>query len=251
MGTFTSEGIVINRLKYLESDLIVTILSKDHGKIKAMVKGGANSRKRFPGAFETGNIGEFGFVEKNPYQIAYVAHATIDDYLIRLKKDYEKTLLLIYLSGLTDVMTPERQSSQVLFSALSDTVRFLEDSKQLSQARLFYELQLLRINGLLHVVGRCELCKEPFRSGDDVHLVVASGRFVCHACVPNDGKVCRIPLALLTLIKSAAHHDIYLNGLSGMEIPSALFGFTRRIITSYIDKPLKLWDMIDTLLLYE
>ncbi|MCL4558112.1 MAG: DNA repair protein RecO [Deltaproteobacteria bacterium] len=247
MDIFTSEGMVINRLRYLESDLIVTILSKDHGKIKAIAKGGASSRKRFPGAFETGNIGEFGFVEKSPYQLAHLAHAKIDNYLIRLKKDYEKTLMLIYLSGLTDVMTPEHQSSQVLFSTLSDAVLFLEDNKRLDQVRLFYELQLLRINGLLHVVGSCELCKAPFGGGHDVNLIAGTGRFICDSCIPGEGEVCRIPLSLLTIIKSTAKHNTCLGDFSEIEVPSALFGFTRRIISSYIDKPLKLWDMIDNL----
>jgi recombinational DNA repair protein (RecF pathway) len=279
MHIFTSEGIVINKVKYLESDLIVTILLKDEGKVKAIVKGGANSRKRFPGTFEAGNIGEFGLVEKNTYQLMRLTHSKIDNYWIKLKKDYEKILMLIYFLGLTDSMIPEHQPNLKIFDILLYTLCCLEtdcDIKSpessdqspswvtgwmprpftkggveitpnfLNRIRLFYELHLLKEIGLLHVIGRCESCKVPF-SNDGVNLVVKTGRFVCNSCTPAGDEIYRIPLPLLTIIKSTATHDTRLVDFSDIQIPAAIFSFTMRIISSYIDKPLKLWQMINSI----
>ncbi len=271
MHIFTSGGIVLNKLKYLESDLIATILLKNEGKIKAIAKGGVNSRRRFPGSFEVGNIGEFGFTEKNPYQLMLITHSKIDDYLIKLKKDYEKTLMLIYLLGLTDVMIPEHQPNPKLFDTLLDSIQFLEHNKHLNQVRLFYELHLLKINGLLHVVDRCESCKTPFSNIKDkspdpspawvprpftkeggggvtnVNLIVKTGRFVCSSCKSGSDEIHSMEMPLLEIIKSTAGHDTSLQDFSNVRIPAAIFSFTMRIISSYVDKPLKLWEMINTI----
>lgn len=246
MHIFTSGGIVLNKFKYLESDLIATILLKNEGKIKAIAKGGVNSRRRFPGSFEVGNIGEFGFAEKNPYQLILITHSKIDNYLIKLKKDYEKTLMLIYFLGLTDVMIPEHQPNPKLFNTLLDSIQFLEDNKHLNQVRLFYELHLLKINGLLHVVERCESCKAPFH-GNDVHLIIKTGRFVCSSCISGSDEIHSMELPLLEIIKFTASHDTSLHDFSDVRIPAAIFSFTMRIISSYVDKPLKLWEMINNL----
>lgn len=280
MHLFTSEGIVLNKLRYLESDLIVTVLSKYEGKIKAIVKGGANSRKRFPGAFEAGNTGEFGFVDKNPYQLMHINHAKIDNYFINLKKDYEKILLLFYLLGLTDVMLPEHQGHPQLFNILLYTLNCLETSPSphlskggteggapdkeqeeayhrngmtglaqngfLRQVRLFYELKLLKETGLLHAADKCESCGRQF-SGNGVVLAIRTGKFVCTSCMPPEAESYRLQTSLLELIRNVNGSTSGIGGFLSVDVPSVIFGFTTTIMKAYIDRPLKLWDMIDNL----
>ncbi len=254
MHIFTSQGIVLNKLRYLESDLIVTIFSKDEGKLKAIVKGGASSRKRFPGAFEAGNTGEFGFVDKNPYQLMHISHATVDNYFINLKKDYDKILMLFYLLGITDVMLPEHQSHTQLFDILLYTLYCLESgmgpgiNNFLNQIRLFYELHLLKEIGLLRAVEKCESCGRPF-SNDEVNLVIKTGKLICKSCITSNTEAYRIPASLLRLIKTINSNDIDINRFLTVDIPSVIFSFTMRIMSAYIDRPLKLWDMIDKLLI--
>jgi DNA repair protein RecO (recombination protein O) len=248
MHIFTSEGIVIHKLKYLEFDLIVTIFSKTEGKINAIVKGGVNSRKRFPGAFEIGNTGEFGFIDKNQYQLINISHAKVDNYFINLKKDYDKTMVLFYMLGITDVMLIEHQSHPRLFDILIHTLRFLEINKSLNQIRLFYELHLLKETGLLPAIEKCESCGRPFYNSN-VNFIIKTGKLVCESCTPNNAEAFMIPANLLGLIKTVNNNHINLDEFLIVDIPHDIFNVTTRLMSNYIDRPLKIWQMIDTILL--
>ncbi len=246
MHFFTSEGIVLNKLKYLESDLIVTILLKNIGKVKAIAKGGANSKKRFPGAFEAGNIGEFSFVEKNFHNLMLLNHAKINNYFIKLKKDYEKIIMLFYILKITDLLLPERQSHPKLFSILAYTLQFLENNKLLHQVRLFYELHLLKENGLLSIIEKCELCGDAFYN-NNVYLLVKTGKMICKSCIDVNLEIYPIPLQLLKLMRTIDSNGIDLNEYTNINISPAIFSFTTGIMHAYIDKPIRLWEMINFL----
>ncbi len=246
MHIFTAEGIVLNKLKYLETDLIVTIFSKTEGKIKGIVKGGLNSRKRFPGAFEAGNTGEFGFAEKNQHHLTYVNHARIDDYLIDLKKDYDKIVMLSYILGVTDAMLPERHAHQHLFDVLVYTLRRVETGMPLHKIRLFYELHLLKETGLLHAMEKCEHCGRSLAAAD-VHLAVRTGKLLCGACTDPRTPSYTIPPSLIEIIRETDSHTCDAAPFETVDVSSFMFTFTTGIMKAYIDKPLKLWDMITTI----
>lgn len=261
MRIFTSEGIVINKLKYLESDLILTIFVKGEGKIKAIVKGGVNSRKRFPGAFEIGNTGEFGLVDKNHYQLMHINHARIDNYLINLKKDYGKIVLLFYLAGITEAMLIEHHSHPRLYDTLLSTLQFLDsdigtvlepgtqssgNSRFLDQVRLFYELHLLRESGILPALDKCEACGTLF-ADEQVYCAVKTGKFVCYHCTPHIADTVFLPADIVHVMQAVVAQETDIRTFLGTTVPHSIFNVTTRLMENYLERPLKIWRMIDTL----
>ncbi len=245
MHLYTSPGVVLNKLRYLESDLIVTVFSKTEGKVKAMVKGGANSKKRFPGAFEVGNAGEFGFVEKNSYQLTYISHAKISNYFPKIRNDYKKIMMLSYILGITDSMLTEHHKHPGLFDALIDTLQSLDEDKTMVKVRLLYELNLLKEIGLLPAIEKCELCGASFKN--EVNFLKQIGKFVCNNCIPPDAEFFRIPDYLLEWIK-AINSDKPINIYDvNYDIPHSIFNITTTLMANYIDKPLKIWQIINTI----
>ncbi len=261
MRIFSSEGIVINKLRYLESDLIITLFMKGEGKIKAIVKGGVNSRKRFPGAFEIGNTGEFGLVDKNHYQLMHVSHARIDNYLITLKKDYGKIVLLFYMAGITDALLSEHHTHPLLYDNLLYTLNHLNQngdepaasetqaaasSQLLDRVRLFYELHLLRETGILPALDKCETCGTPL-SGGPMYFVIKTGKFVCGSCRSAAADTVLIPAAIVQLAHAVTARETGIHAFLDTHVPHAVFNATTQLMGNYIERPLKIWRMIDTL----
>ncbi|TCD54025.1 DNA repair protein RecO [Alloscardovia theropitheci] len=52
MPTYTDEGVVLRTIKLGEADRIVTIMTKSHGKIRAVAKGARRTKSRFGGRLE-------------------------------------------------------------------------------------------------------------------------------------------------------------------------------------------------------
>src|ERR1700683_1803928 len=52
MAVFTSEAVVLRTWPVQESDLIVSLFTRDYGRVKGVAKAALKSRKRFGGALE-------------------------------------------------------------------------------------------------------------------------------------------------------------------------------------------------------
>jgi DNA repair protein RecO (recombination protein O) len=57
-----SDGIILSRINYAESDRIITVLSKDFGKIKLIARGVRKENSRLAGGIELFTVSHFGFV---------------------------------------------------------------------------------------------------------------------------------------------------------------------------------------------
>ena len=244
MNIFNSEGIVLNKIKYLESDLIVTIFLKDEGKIKAIAKGGAKSRKRFAAAFEVGNDGEFGIVEKHIHQLMRIEHAHINNYFLNIRKDYNKLLMLFHFLSITDNLLPEKQKNEKLFELFLAALRLLEEDHPVLAIRLFYESYLLKMNGILPYIKNCESCGGGL-DYDDTYITSKNGRIICKSCIMNDSAVRRIPLKVIVLLNSINERRVDFKEFLSIDIPVDMFGFTMRHISDYIGKPQTIWQMIN------
>ncbi len=53
MPLYQDEGVVLRTVKLGEADRIVTLLTRDHGKIRAVAKGVRRTKSRFGGRFRT------------------------------------------------------------------------------------------------------------------------------------------------------------------------------------------------------
>ena len=63
-GSSKDEGIIINKREYGEADRIVTIFTKEHGKLVSIIKGIRKSRKREIAATDIGVLSEIIFYER-------------------------------------------------------------------------------------------------------------------------------------------------------------------------------------------
>ena len=52
MPLYQDEGVVLRTVKLGEADRIVTLLTRDHGKIRAVAKGVRRTKSRFGGRLE-------------------------------------------------------------------------------------------------------------------------------------------------------------------------------------------------------
>ena len=64
MPVLTSESVVLRTWPVHEADLIVSLFTRDYGKIRGVAKFALRSRKRFGGALEPMTLAKAWFVER-------------------------------------------------------------------------------------------------------------------------------------------------------------------------------------------
>jgi DNA repair protein RecO (recombination protein O) len=175
-------GFVLKSLSYGESDLIVTLYSRDFGKIKGIAKGAKRSKKRFANVFEPFSLTNIIFSQKNRDALAFIESCDIIDHYAAIRQDLEKTLIASYFIDLADHFSAEGKHNENLFLLLMDFLTILTRENISDTAIRFFEMRLLKIAGFEPALTACVRCKTPVVNGASYYFYPREGGIQCAAC---------------------------------------------------------------------
>lgn len=115
--TYKTEGIILKRINYGETDRILTIYTKHYGKIRALAKGVRRITSRRGGNVELFNqVTLFLHQGKN---LDLLNEAQVVNSFKAWRRDLKKVAVAYYFAELVDKLTPEEQPNQAVFQLLS------------------------------------------------------------------------------------------------------------------------------------
>ncbi len=148
MRNFKTEGIIIKRRNYKDSDRILTVLTKTHGKIYVMAAGVRKITSRRAGHIELLNHAVLTLYQGNAFPILTEA-STIDNFS-GIKSELNNIGLALHLCELVDGLCPENQENIRVFYLLKETLGKLANGENNSSIVNEFERQLLMILGYWH-----------------------------------------------------------------------------------------------------
>lgn len=146
--------LVLRLVKYGESDLIVHALNTLGARMNFFVRGGAKSKKRFPGGIlEPTHYLEVGYRQGNANE-GDPLHSLLEAQLIRefpkLRTDYGRLECALHLLKLVHKLSQQGViDSPDLFNLLGNTLAAAETSRDLEKLKVHFELKLLASQGIL------------------------------------------------------------------------------------------------------
>jgi DNA repair protein RecO (recombination protein O) len=145
MRSFKTEGIVIKRSNYSESDRIVTIFTKQNGKIKIKATGVRKIASRRSPHIEPLNYCIFGLYQGKGMPV--LTEVESKECFPLLKKDLKRIGLAYHVCELIDGLCAENQENYDVFMLLGRTLRKLSREENLEEVIYKFELELLRLLG--------------------------------------------------------------------------------------------------------
>ena len=88
---FVTQGIILARVNYQEADRIITVLSRDDGKLRLMVKGARKSKSKLAGGVELLSISELGVI-KGKGDISTLVSSRLIKHFGHIVADIDRTL---------------------------------------------------------------------------------------------------------------------------------------------------------------
>ncbi len=129
MRNLRTEGIVIKRKNYGEADRILTILTKDHGKISVKATGVRKITSRRSSHIELLNHVAMGLYKANAFPVLTEAKM-IEDFA-PVKNDFSKVGLAYHLCELIDGLCAENQENSKVFFLLRNFLTQLAEGDEL------------------------------------------------------------------------------------------------------------------------
>lgn len=139
--TYTSEGIILSRKNYSESDRILVCFSKHFGKITLLAKGIRKIKSKKRGHLEIFSKIKFSVAYGHGFDIMTEAE-TINDFAgVRL--NLNKISLAYYFCEVVNKITHEDGRASTVYSLLSTALEQLEKETELKKLRLKFIFDLL------------------------------------------------------------------------------------------------------------
>lgn len=147
MRNSTVSAIVLKRSNFSEADKIMTLFTKERGKVKVLAKGVRRIKSRRASHLELFNY--LNVVLHQGKNFDFVTEAKAVEQYSFSKKDLEKTGYLFYLSEVLDQILPEEQAHPDIFEDLIFTLNQVQTSSQPQRQVKEFVVQLLWSLGYL------------------------------------------------------------------------------------------------------
>jgi DNA repair protein RecO (recombination protein O) len=178
---YRDEVVVLRTHKLGEADRIVTMLSRQHGKIRAVAKGVRRTASKFGARLEPFMVADAQFYEGRSLDIVTQAE-TIGSYGAEITRDYASYTAASAMVETADRVTEDEGSLQQ-YLLLVGALRSLARGEHGSAATLdSYLLRALSLAGWAPSFSDCARCGAP---GPHGAIVVQLGGVVCDDCAPT------------------------------------------------------------------
>ncbi len=196
--TYRTEAIVLKRSDFGEADRLLTLYSKELGKIRAIAKGARKPQSRKTGHVELFMRSKF-FIAKGR-NLDIVTQAEMIDSYAALRNDLLHVSHASYAVELLDRFTVEDDPHSGLYNLLDHTLTRFAEADDLSLATRYYELHLLSATGFQPRLFHCVSCGEDIEEQDQFFSPDLGG-ILCPACRHADRRAVPVSAAAVKVMR--------------------------------------------------
>lgn len=197
------EGIVIKTTDYGEANKILTIYSREMGKVGAVARGAKKPKNRFVSLSQPFTYGYF--VCYFGSGLGTLRQGESIEHFRHIQQDLLLTSYAAYVAELLDKGTEERVRNPFLFELFLQTLRYLNEDYDRDIIKNIFEVKMLPVLGLKPNFSGCSLCGQV--SGPFV-FSVKEGGFLCQNCAHHDPHHLRVSQATIKLLRLFSLLDI-------------------------------------------
>lgn len=206
------EGIVIRSMDYGESNKIITIFTRDVGKVGIMVRGAKKMNSRHSAITQLFTYGEFVFL-KSGSQMGTLNHADILASHHRLRADLMLTAYCAYMAEMVDRIGVDNEPNPYIYEQLRAALVGVEEGKDPQMITHFFEMKMLIQAGYAPNFDQCSICGQ---ETNHPLLNIQLGGVLCDICASHNPQLMSITDGLLKLLRLLARVD--LNRLGKVEV---------------------------------
>jgi DNA repair protein RecO len=136
-----TEAIIFKSVDYQESSKIVTMFTREHGKIALIVKGVKKPKSKFSGLIEIGNLLDVVYYFKDSRSVQFLSEASYAEKLMNLRTDFEKMATMTSAIELISQLLHENEVNEPLFEFTKKMLIWL-NTAEIHPPNIFPYLQI-------------------------------------------------------------------------------------------------------------
>jgi len=204
VSTEKSPAIVIRQADFSESSRVVTMFTRNLGKVAALAKGAKRLKGPFDAALDLLAVCEVVFIRKSSSGLDILTEAKLRQRFRPRPGDLGALYAGYYIAELLDALSEEYDPHPLLYDESVAALDRLAEDSPLDLSVLRFELVILREIGQLPAVDECVMCGEPVGSAGRYGYQVSHGTLTCENCSGEEGSRINITAGTATVLRKLA-----------------------------------------------
>jgi DNA repair protein RecO (recombination protein O) len=152
-----AEAVILRTWPLHEADQIVSLFTRDQGKIKGVAKAAMKSRRRFGGALEPMTYVRASYAEKPKQELVRLDSCEILSSPLSQPIDYVRATVLAFFSEVLEDTLPDHDPQETVFRLLLAVLEYTR-VEQPWMPLTYFTLWVTRLMGWLPDLSRCVVC---------------------------------------------------------------------------------------------
>jgi len=215
---YVTDAIVLSRFDLGEADRVLTLITPEHGKLKAIAKGIRRPASRLGGSLEPFAELRVALARGRTFDVVTEVH--VGHAWLRLRDSLESAATAWYLAELADRSLEERHAAEPLYALLHRAYELLDAGMAPGRVARWYELHLADELGQRPEVDRCVECDRMLGPDEQFRWVPPLGGVLCGRCPGPSADRAGLSLEALKVLKAYQRLDI--EAIAGLRLPEAV-----------------------------
>ncbi len=230
MKLYKTEGIILKKTNFGEADLILTVLTKDIGKISILAKGARRPQSRFGGRLELFLwVRLLLVVSRSGLDI--ISEVTVLRYFRKIRDNLTKTGLAFYLAELVDKFLPPKEENYKVFKLLVKIFSLINQREVSFVLIHYFEIRLVELLGFKPEFRYCIGCSKLLQK--ESCYFSFEGGIVCCKCQNKVSRKVKISSSTLKFLRVLECDD--LNLILKLKLPPAILYEASKILINYLE----------------
>jgi len=183
MSIYTTEGIILKHKDFREADRVITIYSKDYGKIEAITKGSRKIKSKLAGSLEPFCLVNLNIVKGRNFNTV-ISSEIIKNYR-NIKNNFEKIVLANYFTEIIDSLTKVHHHDPKLFNFINSIFEILDSENKMVGRKIFiiwfFIWRFLSLLGYKPELRQCLKCRKNIKPNNNF-FSFDQGGVICSSC---------------------------------------------------------------------
>lgn len=223
------EGIVIRTINYGETNKIITIYTREKGKVSVMARGARKPKSRLSSVSQLFTYGQFMY--QHTSGLGTLQQGEIISTMRVIREDLFFTAFAAYYVELTNKLTDENVPNGFLFEFLLQTLQLLCEGKDQNVLTFIFELKMLHLAGIQPYLNGCTVCHS---TEGKFAFSIREGGFLCHRCIHKDSYALMISKQAVKLLRLFFYFD--LSRLGDVSLKDETIREIRQVIDAYYEE---------------
>jgi len=177
MTSWQAEAVVLRKWPVHEADEIVSLFTRQHGRIRGVAKAAAKSRRRFGGALEPMTFVSASYVERPKQDLVRLDACEVIQSPLSDPVNYPRAAALAFYAEVLEEAMPDHDPHEAVFRLVLAVLSHTRDGRVWMPVT-YFSLWITRLLGWMPSITHCTVCGAAF-AGEPAWFHPESDGLVC------------------------------------------------------------------------